>query len=163
MRYSNIFLIVHLIVNISCANLKLETIIENEKNDVLAGESFLRYSANRIKLVQGKGNLIQTAVTYCHQNKISKGLEILRQNLLKEKENPNYWNHVGTCYYLLNSFAKSKYYLKIALAKGINLEIEKTENKSTFYPAYNNLGLIYLKLRDYDKALLYFKLADKFM
>ena len=149
-----------MLVICSCSNFKLETSIENEVNDVLAGESFLRYSSKRFKIVQDKGNIIQTAVTYCHQERIAKGLEILKKNLTQEQENSNYWNHIGTCYYLKNDFAKAKYYFDIALEKGKTKKSTNKINISTFYPAYNNLGLVYLKLRSYDKALKNFKLAD---
>lgn len=157
MKMKNIinYLII-VLLSVSCANYKLETSIENESNDVLAGESFLRYSSKRFEIVQSKGNSIQTAVTYCHQGDYTKGLELLKVNLKKEKENPNYWNHLGTCYYLNNQLAKAKYYFQISLEKGI----EKGQKNSNFLPAYNNLGLVYLKLRSYEDALTNFKLAD---
>ena len=140
----------------SCANYKLETRIENEADDVLAGESFLRYSTKRFEIIQSKKNAIQSAVTYCHQNEFKKGLSILRKNLKKEQENPNYWNHLGTCFYLNNQFAKAKYYFLISLQKGKR----KGHKVSEFLPAYNNLGLVFMKLRSYDNALSNFKLAD---
>jgi tetratricopeptide (TPR) repeat protein len=141
----------------SCSNHRLETIIENEKNDVLAGESFLRYSSKRFEVIRSRNNMIQTAVTYCHQGDISDGLAQLKKYLIQERKNPNYWNHIGTCYYLNNQLSKAKYYFEIALKMGHTAN-QKT---SSFLPAYNNLGLVYIKLRSFDKALNHFKLADK--
>ncbi len=139
----------------SCSNYKLETRIENKKDDVLSGESFLRYSSKRFEIVQAKKNIIQSAVTYCHQGQFKKGLEILKKEMKREQENPNYWNHLGTCYYLNNQLAKAKYYFLISLEKGQN-----KKGRKAFLPAYNNLGLVFLKLRSYDDALENFKLAD---
>ncbi|MBT7610841.1 MAG: hypothetical protein HN576_13855 [Bacteriovoracaceae bacterium] len=140
----------------SCSNFKLKTIIENKKNDLLAGESFLRYSTKRFELVQSRDNSIQRAVTFCHQGKISYGLSLLKKQIKKERNNPIYWNHIGTCHYLNDDLPKAKYFFNISISKGVKARTTLT----SFSPALNNLGLVYMKLRAYDLALSSLKKAD---
>jgi tetratricopeptide (TPR) repeat protein len=68
-------------------------------------------------------------------------------------ENPTYWNHVGTCYYLQDKLEKAEYYFKLAV------NIAKKQ-KRVFAIAHNNLGLIQLRLRHYDNALALFNKAE---
>ncbi|MCO4794958.1 MAG: tetratricopeptide repeat protein [Bacteriovoracaceae bacterium] len=139
----------------SCSNYRLETQIESAKNDVLSGESMLRYSQSRLERIEQSKNPLIAAVSKCYQENYTEGLTDLKKNLKNNNNNPAYWNHIGTCYYLDNQFAKAEYFFKLSLTTAKN-------KKKDFPSALNNLGLVQLKLRHYDSALDYFTKAEKF-
>ena len=137
----------------SCSSHRLSTHIEKSDSDLLSGESILRYSENRLERIEQHKNPLIAAVSLCYQKKYSEGLEKLRQYFIVNIENPSYWNHVGTCYYLQDKLEKAEYYFKLAV------NISKKQ-KRVFAIAYNNLGLIQLRLRHYDNALEFFNKAE---
>jgi tetratricopeptide (TPR) repeat protein len=138
----------------SCSTHRLNTQIEKSDSDLLSGESMLRYSENRLERIEKHKNSLIAAVSLCYQKEYSEGLDKLKQNIKGNIENPSYWNHVGTCYYLEDKLEKAEYYFKLALNTA-------KKQKREFAVAENNLGLIQLRLRHYDKALELFKKAEK--
>jgi len=138
----------------SCSTHRLDTQIEKSDSDILSGESMLRYSDNRLERIEQHKNPLIAAVSLCYQKDYKGGLDKLKKILKGNIENPSYWNHVGTCYYLDDKLEKAEYYFNLALGTA-------KKQKRTFSVAENNLGLVQLRLRHYDKALELFKKAEK--
>ncbi|MFT6070667.1 MAG: tetratricopeptide (TPR) repeat protein [Bacteriovoracaceae bacterium] len=143
-----------LIIFISgCSQYKIETDLSSSKEDVLSNESFLRYSSDRIEkaMVQNKS---LSAIAHCHNGSIEKGQEILKSELDKRKDQADYWNQVGTCFYLNHQFVKAEYFYQLSLQTA-------SKNKRDYAPAHNNLGVIYLRQRHFESAYSEFNKALK--
>lgn len=78
----------------------------------------------------------------CSKGRISDGLEKLYNNHLEQKMNPKYFNQIGSCYFMAKNFSMANFYFHKAWGL----------SKFRFLPAYYNLGLISLQIRDFDKA-----------
>lgn len=136
-----------------CSQYKLQTNLSNAEEDVLSSESFLRYSSDRIKKAITINKSL-SGVAHCHNGNIKKGKEILKKSLQENIKSPDYWNQVGTCYYLNHQLSKAEYFYQ--------LSIQNSSLQSIKYaPAHNNLGVIFLKQRHFKAAYKEFKTALK--
>ena len=146
-------LILLILFTTSCSQYKIETDLSSSKEDVLSKESFLRYSSARIEkaLVQNKE---LSAVAHCHDGSIEKGQELLKAELDARKDQEDYWNQVGTCFYLNHQFVKAEYFYQLSLQTA-------SKNKTSYAPAHNNLGVIYLRQRHFESAYSEFNKALK--
>lgn len=145
-------LILIILLVVSCASNQFQS-IDSEKNDLLSNESLLRYSSDRKNTLEKKKGFNLIEVMKCHNGEIEEGLKLLKQKYAPGKNNSEYWNHVGVCHYLGGNYPKAIFYYNLSL---------QTCRKNEQYPAaYNNLGVIYLKLRHFEKSHEFFKLAIK--
>lgn len=136
-----------------CSQYKIETDLTSTKEDVLSSESFLRYSSDRIEKAI-KNNKELSGVAHCHNGDIKEGQELLKKGLESNKENPDYWNQVATCFYLGHQFVKAEYFYQMS--------IQTAKSKKLKYaPAHNNLGVIYLRQRHFESAYAEFNKALK--
>jgi Flp pilus assembly protein TadD len=81
----------------------------------------------------------------CHKGQIKLGLSLLKKVSDKRSKEASYWNQVGACYYMAQSYDKALFYYKIALS----LDAKN-------YSIFNNLALIYVKKNYYKRAIEYF-------
>lgn len=133
-----------------CGTGRLRTNISDNSQDVLSNESLARYSATRMKKIKQNVKNI-SGVSLCHQLKINQGLNVLKKELTKRKNDAVYWNHIGICYLLNNQTSKSLYYLNLAndtSKKNLGRELSMT---------HNNIGMIYFKNKHYTNAVFHFK------
>jgi tetratricopeptide (TPR) repeat protein len=153
-KFSVLLLIVF---SYSCAHRTHEfaknvSVIRDKDQDLLSGESFIRYSEPRLENLNTNKNY--TAISFCHNGDVEKGLEQLKEKYSEAKLDPEYWNNIGTCYYLKGDISKAKFYY--------NTAISTAKDKNLAYPfALNNLGVMYLKLRQYELAYESFSNARK--
>lgn len=136
-----------------CSQYKIETDLSTAKEDVLSKESFLRYSSDRIEKAI-KVNKELSGVALCHDGDIKGGQEVLKKKLETKKDSPDYWNQVGTCFYLSHQFVKAEYFYQMSLQMA-------AKKKKAYAPAHNNLGVIYLSQRHFKSAFIEFKKALK--
>lgn len=144
-------LVILMLIISGCSQYKIETDITSTKEDVLSNESFLRYSTDRIEKAI-KTNKALSGVALCHSGDIKGGQELLKKNLETNKNDADYWNQVGTCFYLNHQFVKAEYYYQLSLQKA---------GKRKYAPAHNNLGVIYLRQRHFEAAYTQFTKALK--
>ena len=132
----------------SIAPLNLRT--EKASQDIFREESFLRYSHGRLQQFNGTP---YEALAKCHKGNWEEGLDWLKKEVLSKKQAPNYWNQVGVCYFMGKNYAKASFYFDLAL--------KKNGAKKHYVPALNNMGVVSLHLKHYQRALDYFKLAHR--
>lgn len=127
---------------------------EGPKADVLSSESLWRYPQILRASLKMASHTPYDGLISCYNNNIDEGLKKLQDGLRHERKNPEYWNSLGTCYYLKGDMAKAEYFYQASLetAKG-------QAHLSSL--ALNNLGLVYLKLGLIDESISWFEKAIK--
>ena len=140
-----------LVFLIGCQSLSLKNISRKSGEDVLEKESMLRFTKKRLKKISHSNKNQLKSLALCYQGEISQGLKSLNKNYAKNKNKPSYWNHIGTCYFLNDNISKARMFFQKShfLAK------------KQFSPALNNLGLLYLKEKQFEASLRYFQQAIK--
>ena len=130
---------------ISCAHKGLDRKLADSRLDSLRHESLTRYSSVDLKKFSG----IEKNIALCHDGRYNEALTAFKDVLDKNRKNPVYWNHLGTCYYLKGEYPKSLIYLDIS--KGL------TKNKKLHAAIENNIGLNHLGQKNYLEAKEAFK------
>jgi tetratricopeptide (TPR) repeat protein len=136
-------LIVLLFFIVSCSSSRIERKIEDMTWDTLADETYLRWGEERLTKHANPSH----KVVQCHQGEIRQTLNQFRTHFTSTEDDPYYWLHLGNCYFLNDSWVKAEFYYRLFLD-----EIKTQTMKSV---ALNNLGLIYLKYEQWDKAKTY--------
>jgi tetratricopeptide (TPR) repeat protein len=140
----------------SCASgSKFNKVIQKDQNDLLTEESFMRYNSNRLSTMDTpKRDFISRALIACHQEKITKGLEILEDKMQQSKSNSYYWNAIGTCHSLNKDFSKAIFFYDLGLeaSRSKSKDLTDQEKKIAEAVVNNNLGLIHLAFKRYDEA-----------
>lgn len=143
----------------SCSSPTFKNKIENENNDIIKDESFMRFNSSRIDAYNKKSlNEISKSVAACHEEKFKKGKDALEIRMQQEKTNPFYWNALGTCYYLNDEIPKALFYFELATES-----LSKYKNRDKLIAEAsieNNIGLIHLKYKRYNEAYDSFKKAN---
>ncbi len=149
-----------LTVLVGCSSQNFNKKIETSENDGLKEESFMRYNSDRfIKFEKSNQDNIQLANSSCHQEKFIKGKDLLEEKMQSEKNNPYYWNALGTCYMLDESYTKALFFYDLGIE---SLETYKSADKNLAEATItNNLGLIHLKFKRYNEAFDSFSKANQ--
>ncbi len=134
-----------------CSQVKFKSEITDAKNDLLSEESFMRYNSSRLDDLEiKKENFVQVALKNCHQEKFTKGLDLLIEQTDKNKKNPEFWNAIGTCYLLNSNKSKAQFYYNLALEANANSkDLQKDQIDSMIK---NNLALILLESKRTNEA-----------
>ena len=130
----------------SCATHQGILRVDKGDRDAFKEESFLRYSKNRLKELMGTPS---SSLALCHLGKEEKGLENLKKDFLKRKDDPDYWNQIGLCYFLKKDYKKAVFYF--------DLSMKTKKGKVPYLPALNNMGVVHLHLGHYQQSLNLFK------
>jgi tetratricopeptide (TPR) repeat protein len=144
---------------VGCGTQSFNKKIDSDENDAIHDESFMRYNSARINSFEKKSKSnIAKAQAACHEEKFYKGKSILENQMHQEKNNPFYWNAVGTCYYLEDFPQKALFYFNLAnesLKKynGIDRDLAEANIQ-------NNLGLLNLKFQRFNEAFDCFNAAS---
>ena len=154
-----------LVIFASCSSTQFTNHIQNDRNDLLTEESLMRYNTNRLSKIEDQKSFISNALVACHQDKITKGLAILEEEMHKNKTNPLYWNALGTCFSLNKEYSKSVFYYELGLeaTRDSNKNIAEGQRKLAEAAIQNNLGLIHLKHKRFDEAFDSFKKSSSLM
>jgi tetratricopeptide (TPR) repeat protein len=125
------------------------TNVTDELASVVAKESLYTLSSLKLDELFGKTNeVIVKMGAKCYQLKFDDALKIADEIYWQYKNNPSYWNQMGTCFYLNSDYSKAILYYN----KSRDLD-------SKYAPAINNLGVVYVKQAKFQKALSAFKKA----
>lgn len=143
-----------MLLNSACSLNKLDTTITSHLNDGLAGETLIRYSSDRIKKLYDNQDKKISALAKCHNGSIKDGLNDLKNMLNNFRNDFDYWNKVGVCYFLDGESNKSEFYFNHSLSLS---QSQGKENPN----AYNNLGVIFLRNRYFNNAYEMFEKASK--
>lgn len=145
----------------SCATTGFKRVIENEKQDILSAESFMRYNSSRfVKLDKESNDFIANALMSCHQEKFSKGLDLLAAQMHNNRTNPFYWNALGNCHYLKSENEKAVFYYNLGL-ESLKVKNNVLNPKLAESLITNNLGLIHLKNKRFSDAFASFSKAQQ--
>lgn len=135
----------------SCAHKGVRTQLASNEQDSLHEESFMRYGHNRFQEVQSDDNQLLSQLKNCYQEKIPEALNHLKSVLKESENNPYYWIVMANCYLLDKNSKKAEFYYDKAL--------KLRPKKALTALVKNNLGLIELKNRNYDRAYKLFNTA----
>jgi tetratricopeptide (TPR) repeat protein len=97
-----------------------------------------------------KDDEISKVVQLCRQKKVNSGLTYANRSYGKYKEWPSFWNAIGLCYYLDDQLYQARLFFNRAL-----------NTFKDYAPSLNNLGLVNIKEKRWDEALIAFKEAYK--
>ncbi|MBL6988664.1 MAG: tetratricopeptide repeat protein [Bacteriovoracaceae bacterium] len=132
----------------SCSNISVREVADRS-DDSFSNEAFLRYSETSLENLKSPTN---QEIIGCYKKDFENSLKKLKEKFEARKNKPEYWNQIGTCYYLANDLPKAMSFyqqaIDIARTRGIH-----------YPPPFNNLGLIFLKKGSYQKAHFYLKKA----
>lgn len=129
----------------SCASNKSR--FASETTGSLASESFQNLGKNRVAELNGTDKILWQ----CYQGKVKDSLAEYKKIYDTRKDFPEYWLHLGNCYFSSGEKKKAEFFYLTAIA-------ESKSNRLTAM-ANNNLALIYASEENPDKASLYFKRA----
>ena len=115
--------------------------------DALRHESLTRYTEQDLRKLSG----FAKNIAMCHGGRYNEALTLFKDVLDKNRKNPIYWNHLGTCYYLKGEYPKSLIYLDISMGL--------TKDKNLLGAIHNNIGLNHLKQKNLPEAMASFKKA----
>ena len=122
----------------------------SQKEDVLSAETLSHASTSQVRMMLSSKDPISKSVSLCYQGKYKKAFKVISKNYSAYKNNPGYWNQVGTCYFLKKDLRKAVLFYHRAKLKDKN-----------YVPAINNLGVVYLYQGKDQKALKSFQVALK--
>lgn len=94
--------------------------------------------------------VLDEIIVACYEKDFEKAFSLIRENNNKYRQHPIFWNQVGTCYMLQGERRKALLFYNKAL-----------EFKSSYAPAFNNLGVMYRSENDDQKALVAFTRSKK--
>jgi Tfp pilus assembly protein PilF len=137
---------------VSCGSSKKTRSIATSEMDLLAKESYSRFTGMRLEK-SSFGKDIDGAIKLCHSGDVSDGLEQLNNLLAQNRNKVNYWNSIGTCYMLDKMLQKAMFFYNIALSKAKNRK-EKSR-------VQNNIGIVLFKMNHEQSAYEYFEQALK--
>lgn len=86
----------------------------------------------------------------CYQKDFNEAFAVADKIYEKYRNNPIYWNQMGTCFYLKKEDRKALLYYNKAL-----------EFNSSYVPSLNNIGVMYVRQGEDQKALVAFERAKK--
>lgn len=110
-------------------------------SDILTSESLARFDGGRLDVAIDSKDPLSQAIGYCYKKDFDRGLGILKKVYSEFSKNAGYFNMLGTCYYLKIDYIKASTYYN----KAIDLD-------KNYAPAWNNLGVIFLKEKEDHKA-----------
>ena len=119
-------------------------------NPALQDETLDRLSTDEIKKLNTSGDPLLEMTYYCNLGEVDKGLKISSMNFNRYQKVPQYWNLLGNCHLNQGSYRKALLFYN----KSLELESE-------YVPALNNIGVMYARQKQYQKALVAFERANK--
>ncbi len=120
----------------SCASQRLDRKISDQDLDALSDETFLRY--NDARLASSK-----TLVSRCYQGETDEVLKEYKEQFLKKDQDPEYWVHIGNCYFVSNQWSKAEFYYHLS---------QESKKNSVKALAMNNLALLSFKYEQWEKG-----------
>ncbi len=94
--------------------------------------------------------VLDDIIVKCYEKDFKEAFELIEKNHDKYRQHPIFWNQVGTCFMLQGKRRKALLFYNKAL-----------EFKSSYSPAFNNLGVMYRGENADQKALVAFTRSKK--
>lgn len=118
--------------------------------DSLSTESIARLPPPKIEVAIDSNNIVTKLSGLCHANKFPEAFQLIQKSHRKFKQNPAFWNQVGTCHLRKKDYRSAILFYNKA-----------REFDAKYAPALNNLGVIYQIRGSTQKAALAYKEATK--
>lgn len=138
-----IILISILLQIVSCSTQK-NKVTDHESNDVNNNASVQSGQSGTSKME------LSSIEALCKDQEVTKGLKAASSQYLNYKDDPEYWNIIGSCFLSDLKFTKARLFF-----------LRSLEEKKNYAPALNNLGVVYWNLGKHYEALSYFKRAEQ--
>lgn len=116
----------------------------------LQDETIDRYSNDELSSLSGSGDPLLDISIRCHKGDYKGAFQIAGQNFSKYQKVAAYWNQIANCHLNSGNHRKALLFYNKAL-----------EVNSNFVPALNNIGVMYSRQGQDQKALVAFERANK--
>lgn len=117
-------------------------------DDSLSAESISRLPEPKLEKMASSSNPVNSGIGKCYGKKFAEAEKVFEANYKRYKNNPTYWNQVGTCQFLKGEHRKALLFYNKA----------RTLN-SKYAPPVNNIGVIHQRQGRDQKALAAYKKA----
>jgi len=117
-------------------------------DDSLSKESISRLPSPKIEKVASSDDPVNQGIGKCYGKNFAEANKIFEANYKRYKNNPVYWNQVGTCQFLKGEYRKALLFYNKARTLSSN-----------YAPPVNNIGVIHQRQGRDQKALAAFKKA----
>lgn len=119
------------------------------QNPALQDETLDRYSAEEIAaMAEGTDPLLEISLR-CSRNDFDRAFQVAAANFHRYQKVAAYWNQIANCHLNQGSHRKALLFYNKAL-----------EVKANYVPALNNIGVMYSRLDQDQKALVAFERAN---
>lgn len=95
-------------------------------------------------------SILDEIIVKCYNKEFDDAFALIQENHDKYKQHPIFWNQVGTCFMLQGNRRKALLFYNKAL-----------EYKTSYAPAYNNLGVMYRLENEDPKSLVAYTRSKK--
>lgn len=116
----------------------------------LQDETLDRFTSAELETMKNTGDPLLDIAASCHRRDFKTAFELASQNFDKYQKIPAYWNQVATCHLNSGNYRKALLFYNKAL-----------EVKPDYVPALNNIGVMYARQGQDQKALVAFERANK--
>lgn len=120
------------------------------QNPALQDETIDRYSSEELSKISDQQDPLLEISLACLKRDFAKAFSVASKNYDKFQKVPSYWTQIANCHLNQGNSRKAMLFYNKAL-----------EINSTYIPALNNLGVLYQKNGDDQKALVAFEKANK--
>ena len=122
-----------------------------EKKELLTNESIYRLDKDDLSNSSLEGIPLSDIISLCYQKKYDQAFKLIDNYYASYKKHPNYWNQVGSCYFLQGNHRKA------ILFYNQSLDMNKK-----YAPPLNNMGVMFIRKNQYQQAMEYLKKAAKY-
>lgn len=119
-------------------------------NPALQDETLDRYSAEEIEAMADSTDPLMELSLRCSRGDFNKAFSVAAKNFNRYQKVAPYWNQVANCHLNQGSHRKALLFYNKAL-----------EVKPNYVPALNNIGVMYSRMEQDQKALVAFERANK--
>jgi len=119
-------------------------------NPALQDETLDRYSTNEISNLKSNDDVLLEISLKCTQSEFKEAFQLASAHYNRYQKIPAYWNQVANCHLNSGSHRKALLFYNKALEVGPN-----------YVPALNNIGVMYSRQGQDQKALIAFERANK--
>jgi tetratricopeptide (TPR) repeat protein len=121
-----------------------------DKN-LLGDESLFRLDRSNLDDNDFAQEPLSDAINFCYKKEYAQGFKILDSIFRRYKKHPNYWNQIGSCYFLQGNDQAAILYYNQAL-----------DLNGRYAPPLNNMGVLNVRKGRPQEALAYFQKAAKY-
>ena len=122
-----------------------------EESSLLSSESIYRLDEDGISDNDLGGIPLSDIISLCYQRKYDRAFSLIDNYYVTYKKHANYWNQVGSCYFLKGDYRKAILFYNQAL-----------DLNKKYAPPLNNLGVMFIRQKKYQQAREYLKRAAKY-